>query len=495
MKIAFFTSHILWETHYEAELEIIQSHLDEGHIVYQYVCNGTMHACDGNQDHGFFRCVNCMAKRRCGKALLSNDIRQTPYLLLTPDDKNKINTFINELPLDILEFKKLKYDHFDVGYAVASSIITFLANPSPDIKQHYHLFLNHTKAALEVYCSFLNRLEEDRPDLLYIFNGRLAQVKAAFRAANKLNIPCYIHERGNNVDRYGVFKNHLPHDIRKMGELMRSFWNENPDVEEKKKLAAFFYEKRRNGILLSWKSFTDKQTAGLLPEDFDPQKRNMVFFNSSDFEFAAIGPEWNHKIYKDQYDGIITICRDMAVYDDIHFYLRIHPNLATADPGNFEKISNINAPNLTLIMPDSPIDSYHLLDAAEKVITFGSTMGMEATWWNKPSILAGPCLYENLKAVHRPGTHQELMDLLLNPELEPCDRADASVFGYFYAAFGTKYKYYKPKDYKSGVFKDTEITAKLNKSEERLMKLYWRLRGNKILKGMLERTILNKLNA
>lgn len=495
MKVAFFASHILWKTHYETELEIIQRHLDEGDDVLQYVCDGTMLACDGNPYHAFKDCVKCMAKRRCGRSLLSHKVPQVPYPLLTDSQKLEIDIFVQSIPLDLNEFKKLRFDVFDVGYAVASSIITLLTNPYPDIREHYSLFYRHTKTACEVYCSFLNRLAADKPDRLYIFNGRLAEVKAAFRAANKLKIPCYIHERGGNLDRYGIFKNHLPHDIGKMDQLMRDFWNENPDIEEKKRMASYFYEKRRNGVLLSWKSYTDKQVNRLLPDNFDPAKRNIVIFNSSDFEFAAIGPEWNYVLYKNQYDAIMSICKDLASNEDIHFYLRLHPNLATADKVNFDIISNFISPNLTLIKPDSLVDSYELLDASEKVITFGSTMGMEATWWNKPSILGGPCLYENFKSIYKPASHKELLALIEQKDLPACDKSDAEIFGYYTASFGTKYKYYIQSDYKGGLFKSTPVTSALSRYERTLMKIYWRYGTYRFIRSSLERLITKKLNA
>ena len=79
MKVAFFSSHILWDTHYETELEIMQRHLDAGDEVYQYVCNAEMTACDINPDHGFSRCVQCMAKRRHGRSLLSKEVPTQSY--------------------------------------------------------------------------------------------------------------------------------------------------------------------------------------------------------------------------------------------------------------------------------------------------------------------------------------------------------------------------------------------------------------------------------
>jgi hypothetical protein len=494
MKVAFFSSHILWYTHYETELEIMQRHLDAGDEVYQYVCNAQMAACDVNPNHGFSRCVNCMAKRRQGRSLLSMEVPMKAYQKLHAGDLRRINDFMAKLPEDLDVFKALRFDHFDVGYAVVSSIVSQLENPRPDIPTNRFLFESFTRAALEVYISFLHRLRADQPDRIYIFNGRLAQVKGVFRAAQVCGIPCHVHERGNTFRLYGVFEDHLPHDIKRMGEKMDKFWDKSEDETEKGKQAAYFFENRRKGVLLSWKSFTDKQVKGLLPEGFDPQKKNIMIFNSSEFEFASIGPEWGNTIYRDQNDGVARICADMAAYPEYHFYLRLHPNLATADPANYEKVRQLHAPNLTVIMPEAPIDSYHLLDAACKVITFGSTMGMEATWWGKPSIMAGHCLYEHFDSIYKPKDHSELLAMLLDPELAPCDKVDARKFGYFYAAYGYPYKYYNPIDYKSGTYRGVQLEPKLKPDEERIMEYYWRYRRFPLLAKSIERIILNKLH-
>jgi hypothetical protein len=494
MKTAFFSSHILWDTHYETELEVMQHHLDAGDEVYQYVCNAEMTACDVNPDHAFSRCVQCVAKRRHGRSLLSLPVPAQSYRQLSDADIRRIDAFMATLPLELEAFKALRFDHFDVGYAVVSSIVSQLENPKPDIRANRLLFERFTRAALEVYLSFMHRLQADRPDRLYIFNGRLAQVKGAFRAAQACGIPCHIHERGNTFRLYGIFEDHLPHDIKRMGEKMATFWENEADEAEKEKQAAYFFENRRKGVLLSWKSFTDKQVKGLLPDGFDPSKKNIMIFNSSEFEFASIGPEWDNTIYRDQNDGVTRICADMAAHPDYHFYLRLHPNLATADPANYEKVRQLQAPNLTVIMPEAPIDSYHLLDAAWKVITFGSTMGMEATWWGKPSIMAGHCLYERFDSIYKPKDHQALLELLLDPDLPPCDKEDARKFGYFYAAYGHPYKYYEPTDYKSGTYRGVNLEPKMDKDEKQWMERYWKYRRFALLRKPLERMILRKLN-
>jgi hypothetical protein len=54
------------------------------------------------------------------------------------------------------------------------------------------------------------------------------------------------------------------------------------------------------------------------------------------------------------------------------------------------------------------------MDISEAVITFGSTIGIEATYWRKISILTGPTFYKGLDAVYEAESIEDVEDLLKN---------------------------------------------------------------------------------
>jgi hypothetical protein len=70
------------------------------------------------------------------------------------------------------------------------------------------------------------------------------------------------------------------------------------------------------------------------------------------------------------------------------------------------------------------------------VVTFGSTMGAEATFWSKPSILLGRAAYEGLGVAHEPRTYEEFEDLVLDSTLTPRGRLAAFKYGYWAAEAG-----------------------------------------------------------
>jgi hypothetical protein len=119
--------------------------------------------------------------------------------------------------------------------------------------------------------------------------------------------------------------------------------------------------------------------------------------------------------------------------------------------------------NLRVIWPHDSIDSYALLDACEKTLTFGSTIGIEATYWGKPSILAGRAFYENLDCVYRPKSHDELVALLRRDGLPPCPADSALMYFYWEVSDGIPFTWFKEtgirNGFATGTFDGVEVRA------------------------------------
>ena len=101
------------------------------------------------------------------------------------------------------------------------------------------------------------------------------------------------------------------------------------------------------------------------------------------------------------------------------------------------------------------------MDACEKVISFGSTMGIESVYWGKPSILAGRSIYEDLGGCYIPNDHEELIDLI-NDQLNPLSNLGALKYGYFQSLAGIPYIYYNPESLFKGKFKGIDLSYSVN---------------------------------
>ena len=456
MKVVVFTVYTRWPLHYETDLEIMQRHLDDGDEVLHLHCNSELPVCEANSGHSLDYCSECIGIRQSGLKLLSPQVKSVPFLRLTPHDRQEIASLRHGFA-SVDELRAFRLDNFDVGWAVLSSLISTNRDPGPDVKTNRYLVSGFTLAAASVYRSMQNHLRESLPDRVYVFNGRFATGRAVFRACQSMNVPCFMHDRGQDLRHFALYENTLPHNSTYIEQQIVEHWNKNEDTSRRQELAHKFYIDRSNGIIPSWYSFTGNQQGGRLPVDWNPAKRNIVIFNSSEDEFAAIGDQWANPLYASQQEGLERILQSLSQsQDNIHVYLRIHPNLKAIDNAQTRKLATLKADFLTVLSPEDPVSTYTLMKEADKVVTFGSTTGIEAVFWGVPSILAGPSFYRNLGGTYNPSSHEELV-VLLHTDLPPKDKTSALMYGHYFNNYGTPFKYYEASGMTEGKFKGQKL--------------------------------------
>jgi hypothetical protein len=256
-------------------------------------------------------------------------------------------------------------------------------------------------------------------------------------------------------DKYELYHNTLPHDIERFSTAICSAWNQ-ADPMHRENVGHEFFRERRALIEQNWFSFVKYQEADLLPKEWDKSRRNIVFFISSEDEFASIDRVWDNRIYRTQVEAIETIADTYRDRHDFCFYVRTHPNLAGVDNSQTRALKALSRENVVMIAADSPISSYALLDTCEKVVVFGSTVGVEATYSGKPAILCSSSYYDSLDVAYRPTNHAEVVELI-NAWLPPRPTTGALQYGYYVRSYGQHFKYFEPSGLFSGKFKGIEI--------------------------------------
>ena len=104
--------------------------------------------------------------------------------------------------------------------------------------------------------------------------------------------------------------------------------------------------------------------------------------------------------------------------------------------------SGIFAFNAVMIVGYSSISSYALLDACNTALSFGSTMGVEAVYAGKPSILVGRCVYERLGSFYTPQSHDEVVSLLRQRNLPNLPVEGAMKVAVFWSEGGVSIPYF-----------------------------------------------------
>jgi hypothetical protein len=449
MKVLFYSPLAILSHHFETDLELIKKHQDLGHEVYVIGCDGALKKLNYQGCRGVLRCSSCHSRFKHGMRLLDIGEDQKTKIELSSEEKHN---WEYETQKDL---RAIKYREVDIGSAVLSTLISNIREPIleiPKLRKQIDVMLS-SSAQLVDYIEKV--FDEITPDLVYFFNGRFSLFRAVLRVCQLRKIKCFVHERGGQLSRYSLTEDNYPHDLHFMKSKILEFWDKS-DLPDPKKLeiGARWFDLRVQGIHQNWFSFTGTQRQGMLPLGFDENKRNIALFVSSEDEFAAIDG-WEHPFFKTQIEGFRFIL-DNCKSDKFHFYFRVHPNLKGLRNSQTKAINELSYPNLTVIQANEQVSSYALINACEKILTFGSTVGIEAIHAKKPSILLGRSLYEDYKTITRPKSKENLIELV-HSEISFKEDYDYLKYGFWAQELGYDFKFYKPFNLSSGSFLGEKI--------------------------------------
>lgn len=379
-----------------------------GSDVNIYACTGNV-SCQANPLGLISQCKSCVSQTKKYIQIVEKKIRNAKI--------NYIDYRNFSYKIEDISFKSIKnwsYDNTDSGYATLSTYIDHTRDHLARDKNPFSQFLLKTISlgyvnTYEMAGSILNN--EDANSIIHVFNGRLTSSRAVLRAGRKNGFEVDIIEYIKGTSRIESFRNTLPHNIYEINKRIEQAYVENK--YKLKDLAGKFYGAKADGLSIFDRSYTNKQIPGTVPEGWSSQKFKVVLFTSSEDEFQAIGKEWDDKLFIDQIEGIRHIAKILE--KDVKLYARIHPNVANANRKYLKQIEILKSvENINIISPSSKISSYQLLFDADLVVSFGSTIGIEAAYYGKISLVLGPSFYTELDSVYRPKSIAELDNMLFN---------------------------------------------------------------------------------
>ena len=427
--------------HFETDLELAQQHLLRGDSVTLLTCTADLASCDVNLEHDLAQCLNCILRRRRAVRALRGTPSIEPLLRLEEGDRQILDSIRTEFT-SIEDLRSYTLENFDIGMAVLSSIVSLTREPQPSMKRTAPLIRDLLVSSAAIFVSMKRRLTAARYDRVYAYNGRFATMRAVLRACQACGVDCYLHDRGSSLDRYALYENTLPHSLEMMEGKIRAAWENAALSADREAVASRFYTERAQGVSRNWYSFVAGQRPDCLPDSWESSCRNVVIFTSSEDEFVAIGDQWKNPLYTDQRAGLRRIVEDLRGRAGICCHIRIHPNARAGGAAALSELAALDGGNICVVSAESVASSYAMLLASDVVLTFGSSMGIEATYWRRVSILAGQCFYRNLEATHNPENHQEVLDQILH-QREPADIRGALMFGYYFATFGQPFAHFR----------------------------------------------------
>ncbi len=431
---------------FEILLSKCQIILDKKEELDIIVCGGSKnYACSNNIFSQTSICKICKKNTKKGLKKLKGKFN----LIYTPSIKSKKHLMSKMVIKNVNTLKRKKINNYDIGLSVYSSYINtsrdhelegFLANYS--IKK-----LFSTSLMLNEF--FQKYVSEFRPKKIILYNGRHNQNRVLLRCGLFNKIDTEVMEfSGDGESNKGVrcFENHLPTDLDYLYKIIQKNWRSS---SKKNKCDYYFKYKAAGKIINDKASYILKQKSNIIPSFWKKDMRNIVYFTSSQDEYAALGGKYDETIYKDQTESIQKIIREIKKNNrnssnkKIYFWIRCHPNLENVFWNYNRSINKFHDPQncIFVIPPNSEVSSYKIMRICEKVLTYNSLTGIEAVYWNKPSIVLGRRVYEKLNCIYSPKNHEENMRLIFDENLKKKGRYGAFKFASFWVEGGFKLKY------------------------------------------------------
>jgi hypothetical protein len=159
--------------------------------------------------------------------------------------------------------------------------------------------------------------------------------------------------------------------------------------------------------------YTKKQK-DVIPLNF--AKPFVVFFHSSEDEL--ITTDLQSKTWGNQISALTSLVKVLEVITGLNLIIRAHPNLLHKSKNEIELWRSLGAGLeakyswISFVDSDSSISSYGLIMQAESVVTVGSTIGVEAAFWGKKSILIGRAFHESMGITLNPENRDQLREML-----------------------------------------------------------------------------------
>jgi hypothetical protein len=341
----------------------------------------------------------------------------------------------------ISDLRRWDGDFGDVGAAVANAYASLFNDKYTPITWNVGIIRKLTLSYLQVYESTLNlcELNEKRgvsksEHVFITYNGRFLHERAVRDACNAFGFPIYFHE--TTRDKY-FLRSEGFHDRTANQELWLSHWqNSSEPFERKHEIARDYYK----GLEVAHNPFHTKNKDLL---DSIVRKPYVVYFTSNDDETLGFWDVWKEEL-GNQLEVLKQLYSFFSTRKEVELIIRIHPNTKNK-PWQVRRIwKNIKpSENVRVINEKSEISSLELAKKSLGVMTFGSTIGLQASFLKKPVCVLADCAYDRLNCVTKINSLADLQEwyesLGGKDSFDNEGWVDSLVRPYFVATAGVKF--------------------------------------------------------
>lgn len=322
-------------------------------------------------------------------------------------------------------------------------LIAVVREAEPSRERYADRLRKYRQTFLDTYSAALRILNTEKVDHVYLYNGRFLQERAVWEACRFLQIPIVFYEKFNPFwkNRYFLFKNPT-HSPSYRSSIMLNFGRNlfSTDIRRYQSVGNAWFENRMLG---KTQDYTSKQN-NLVQHRFT--KPFVVFFHSSEDEL--ITTDLQSKTWGNQISALNSLVDVLKEIGGKNLMIRAHPNLLHKSANEIGIWKSLGARLeleyswITFVDSESDVSSYQLIMDAESVVTVGSTIGVEAAYWGKKSILMGRAFHEEMGITMNPENKvqlRQLLELEITKEDLETRKLSALDFAVFHELGGTKF--------------------------------------------------------
>jgi hypothetical protein len=387
----------------EFELAIMSEfhHSDE---IYYSRCNGNQKRCSANNHDSKIlkklKCLKCKSRVNCGL----NEIQKIrKIIVINRNDKDLIDEPLSQGMKEIL--------HFSARSNAMTDLHSSELPPEKIVDEYFRI-------SMQTMAHYIKIIQKYKINLIYIYNGRLAEYAPLVWYCNNNNIDYFTYEYPMYGDtNYTLANQGNVSDISFLSAQFRqSVKNKSEEDEEGRN----FFDKRLNRMhndISTQFLLTQKKGDVSKVNEISNSKKIISIFTSNEIEYSGVQEVTKARFYSNQSELISKIVK--KINDKYNLIIRIHPN-AKYDKYHVKSVVEINDEfkNVMVFNQESKIDSYELIRRSSLVICFGSTIGIESMYLKIPSICIGPSIYSKfIDEYNNIITNESFEDFLENIDL------------------------------------------------------------------------------
>lgn len=387
-RVLCYAPYNRWIQHAAWEITVVHALRQRGADVRHVFCDGLYRECDVfptavDRRHAL-SCLQCQAEV-AGIALRM----QAPYEWLgrwvAPEELREAAEWSRSLAPAALP--AATYRDWPLGDWVAPSVHLHLRRSELDLADPVveSVYRGYVEGALVAGFALTRLLDEERPDVVLLFNGLRGSLRVMLELARRRRIRVVCHERGFQAQALALFENTHCLSFDQTREMW-GLWGRVPLRRAEIARVTDLLQARAEGRGLAWPAYSpppQETTAMRARLGLSAARPLWALFTSSDDEVVAL-PDCQGA-FGGQREWLHATIQWVARRPELDLVVRVHPNLGgkRSHGRNERQLAQMEAlratlpANVRLVMPDDPVSSYSLMELATVGLVYQSTVACE----------------------------------------------------------------------------------------------------------------------